>query len=148
MKHLASILLPAACLVIAGCSSPDPATPQGRRQINFELLGKTNKALSSELEATSPNLDTVRSRAKELNALSQKLESWFPAGSGPDGKIDTDALPDVWTKPQDFHAAAAKLIDAAAKLDQAATAGDLAGVKVHAAAAGAACKDCHAKFKD
>jgi cytochrome c556 len=53
----------------------------------------------------------------------------------------------VWSDAADFTAARDKLVLAAAGLDKAAAAGDMAGVGAALHPVSAACKGCHEKFK-
>ncbi len=72
----------------------------------------------------------------------------FPAGSGPDDGIKTHALQTIWTKPDEFKQAAAKLVEEAGKFNALAQAGDVAAIGGGMKALGGACKGCHDKFRE
>lgn len=55
----------------------------------------------------------------------------------------SEALPDIWMKPEDFKAKADTLYKAAQALDTA----SLDGVKAGMGAVGGACKSCHETFR-
>ena len=80
--------------------------------------------------------------------MAPRVESWFPAGSGPEDGIKTDALQTVWAKPDEFKQAAAKLVEESAKFNALAQAGDIAAIGEGMKALGGACKGCHDKFRE
>ncbi len=59
----------------------------------------------------------------------------------------TRALPEIWTRPDDFKAAQKVFSDAAPKLLAAANGGDLNAVKSTYGDLGKACKNCHDTFR-
>jgi cytochrome c556 len=72
--------------------------------------------------------------------------NWFPKGSGPEaGK--TRALPDIWSKPDDFAAAQKLFADKAPALTAAITAKDADAVGKAFRELGGACKNCHDSFR-
>ena len=73
-------------------------------------------------------------------------QQWFPKGTGPEaGK--TRALPEIWSKPEDFTAAQKMFSDRAPKLLAAVKAKDVAGVQAAFKEVGGACKNCHDTFR-
>jgi len=81
-----------------------------------------------------------------VNEASVDQGQWFPKGSGPEaGK--TAALPEIWTKPEDFKAAQKAFSDATPKLLAAANSGDIEAVRTNFAAVGKTCKGCHEPFR-
>lgn len=59
----------------------------------------------------------------------------------------TNALPKIWTEPDKFRAAAAKMQDEMTKLNVAAKGGNLDAIKVAVGAVGGACKACHDEYR-
>jgi len=137
-------------LALAACGNPD--TPAGRaadaRHESFEEIGDAFKQVADEVKAAKPDLVKIREAAATINGLAPRVESWFPAGSGPDDGIRTHALQTVWTKPGEFKAASAKFVDEAAKFNALAIAGDVAAIGAGMKALGGACKGCHDKFRE
>src|SRR6476661_369710 len=89
------------------------------RHEGMEGIGKSNKLIKQELNASSPNLDLVRYTASRMVSASKDANGWFAKGTGPElGK--TGAKPEIWENWPDFTAklhnfqAAAKIFNAAA----------------------------------
>lgn len=143
------VLAPLACLALAACGGPQTpgAKAAHERHEHFEALGKAFKALGDELKKDAPDTAKVRESAGAINGYASQVKTWFPAGSGPQDGVKTHALQAVWTDPDGFGQAAAKLTDAASALNAAAQAGDLAAVRGAVPPLGAACKGCHEHFR-
>ena len=142
-------------LVALACLLPNAAIAAGRinptavmheRHEGMETIGKANKALHRELDASSPNLAVIRAAARQIAGLAVKASGWFPQGTGPDvGK--TGAKPAIWQDPKDF---AAKLhnFQAEAKAFNAASNGnDMALIRTQYGNLGQTCKACHDKYR-
>lgn len=146
--RLTLVVIPA--LALAACGNPD--TPAGRaadaRHESFEAMGDHFKTITDQSKAEKPDLAKIREASAAINAAAPKIATWFPAGSGPDDGIRTDALQTVWTKPEEFKAASAKFVEEAAKFDALAVAGDVAAIGAGIAALGNGCKGCHDKFRE
>ena len=103
------------------------------------LIAYAMKALSNQAVLTT--------NANKLKASSQALPSWFPKGSGPESGVKTDAKAEVWSDAAGFAAAANKFQIEAAKFQELATAGDVAGMKAQSRVLGGTCKGCHDKYR-
>lgn len=153
----AAAVLAAGALLAAGAAiahddmGPVPNTPMGKavaaRHQNFKQLGGAFKAIVDELKKPDPDKAVIAASAKKMNTLAAAEPSWFPKGSGPEAGVKTAAKPDIWSDTAGFDAAVKRLQGATAKLDQLAAAGDLDGVKAQVRDTGAACKNCHDKFR-
>ena len=62
-------------------------------------------------------------------------------------KGDTKAKAEIWTEPDKFKAAAAKMQEEMAKLNVAAKAGNLDAIKVAVGETGKQCKGCHDTYR-
>lgn len=125
------------------------ATPQQmieQRQANFKQIGKAFKGVSDALKQSTPDVAVIKANASTLAALSTKLPTWFPRGTGKESGVKTEAAPAIWTKPAEFKAAAEKFAAAASGL-RLASAGDPAQIAPAAGALGATCKGCHESFR-
>ncbi len=144
-----TLLVPALCLALAACGGPQTpgAKAAHERQEHFHGLGKAFKSLGDELKRDKPDIAKIRQNAATIKGDAGQLRTWFPAGSGPQDGVKTHALAAVWTQPDEFGRAAAKLGDAAAALDAAAMSGDIAAVRGAVPPLGAACKNCHEHFR-
>jgi cytochrome c556 len=158
VRKTAFRLVSAAALacVLAACSSETPADNAvasaeppviEERQDNFEAIGDAFKLIRGELDKGTPDLAVVAAQANDINARAMRLEGYFPAGTGRDAGHDTEALPAIWEKPEEFAAARQKLIDESAKLASLAEAGDAAAIGPQVMAMGGACKGCHDQFR-
>lgn len=159
MRTTASRFLVAAALaaVLAACSGEagsDGATAAKdappvlkERHDNFEAIGDAFKALRGELEKDAPDFALIAASATDINTRAMKIEGHFPAGTSTADGFKTEALPAIWEKPEEFKAAATKLVDESAKLAELAGGGDKAAVGAQAMAMGGACKGCHDQFR-
>ena len=143
--------VPLIALALTACGG-NPDTPAGRaadaRHESFEEMGDAFKVVSDQLAASSTDMAAIQAAAGTIAGLAPKIETWFPAGSGPDDGIKTHALQTVWTKPDEFKAAAAKLVEESGKFAALAQAGDKAAVGEGMKALGGGCKGCHDKFRE
>ncbi len=137
-------------LGLSACGNPD--TPGGRaadaRHENFEALGKAMKGIGDQLKAQNPDMAAIREAAGKIGAMAPQLATWFPAGSGPDDGLRTEARQTVWTKPEEFKLAASRFVEEAAKFNLAAQGNDIKAVGAAMQGLGGTCKGCHEKFKE
>lgn len=159
IRTLAPRLVVSATLagLLAACSSEAPADAPAaaaaepavieERQDNFEAIGDAFKAVRGELEKDAPDFTLIAAKANDINTRAAKIEGHFPAGTSVDDGFDTEALAAIWQKPDDFKAAAQKLVDESAKLASLAGEGDKAALGAQAMTMGGACKGCHDNFR-
>jgi cytochrome c556 len=130
---------------------PIPNTPAAHaaaaRHQNFKQLGGAFKAILDELKKPSPDKAVLTTNAAKMNSLAAQEASWFPKGSGTESGVKTEAKPQVWSDPAGFAAAVQRLQGETAKLQQIAGTGDVAALKTQVQATGAACKNCHDKYR-
>ncbi len=148
----------ALALGLAACSggeatgeagAADKAAPPviKERHENFEAIGASFKAVRGELEKDAPDFALIAAKANDINGRAAKIADHFPAGTSTEDGFDTEALPAIWQKPEEFKAAAAKLVDESAKLASLAAGADKTAVASQAMAMGGACKGCHDQFR-
>jgi cytochrome c556 len=85
--------------------------------------------------------------AKHAEALANgaaELQYLFPSGSNVG---DSEALPAIWEEPEEFAKAIAKAEKATAAFSEAASAGDEDAIAAAFREVGAACRDCHDRFR-
>lgn len=162
--HTSRLFLTAAlAAALAACSDEAPAdapaedgvaAPAGdlsavvkERHDNFESIGDAFKAIRGELEKGAPDFALIATNATEINTRALKIEGHFPVGTSTENGFKTEALPAIWEKPEEFKAAAQKLVDESATLAEQAKGGDKAAVSAQAMAMGGSCKGCHDKFR-
>jgi cytochrome c556 len=139
---IAALLTP----VVLIAAEPSVKEFQKARHDHYHELGDAFKVVRDQTRSDKPDLAAIKTAAKKVSEAAADQAKWFPAGSGPEaGK--TDALPAIWSKPDDFKAAMKLFSDAAPKLNAAAGAGDLAAIKVAFGDVGKSCKNCHETFR-
>jgi cytochrome c556 len=134
-----------------GSTSPVPNTPAAHavvaRQQNYKQLGRAFKTIGDELKKDAPDKAVIAPNAAKVKTLAAQIPTWFPNGSGAEAGVKTAAKPQIWSDPAGFAAAAERLKVETTKLQQFADAGDLGAIKTQFAATGAACKNCHDKYR-
>jgi cytochrome c556 len=145
---IAAVALTASAVGLASVAvGADAKTTIETRQANMKKMGADMKALNDELKKDSPDLGVVRTSATDAEALANKLDSWFPKGTGTETGVKTAAKPEVWSDTAGFATSAHKLDVEAIRLQQIAAAGDIQGLKAQPKEISAACKACHDKFR-
>jgi cytochrome c556 len=117
------------------------------RQTHLKDMGAAFKTVRDQTRTSEPDMAQVKSAAAVIAKSAAEIDTWFPKGSGPDSKFETDAKAEIWADPSAFATAAKALQAEAPKLQQLANANDVAGVKAQAGKLGATCKGCHDKFR-
>ena len=142
------VLAAVAVMAVAGSAlAQDAASVEKARKDFFHVLGKAAKGSGEEFKKTPPSIAEIQKFAAILDAEAPKLPSHFPAGSGPESGVKTEAKADIWAKPDAFKKAAADLATAAHNYNLAAQKGDLMAAGAAMKAVGGTCKACHEEFK-
>lgn len=147
----------AVALLVSGCgqqaadetaASDAPVPPAvAERQEGFKALGASFKIINDQLKTDAPDMAQIVPAAERMNALASQIPTWFPAGTGPEDGVKTDALATVWSDPDGFSAAQTRLAEATTRLQDLAIAGDAAGLRDHVKMVGASCGGCHDNFR-
>lgn len=117
------------------------------RQERYEALGDTFRTLNQQFRSGSPDLAVVQEAAAQVPAIVEGMETWFPAGTGPESGVETEALSTIWETPDDF---AQKIVEhqaAVAALAEVANGGDLDAIQAAVQATGATCGACHDDYR-
>ena len=85
--------------------------------------------------------------AQALQALGANLEESFPKGSGPQSKVETEALDTIWSDAEGFTAAVKAYNDATAAFVEAAKTGDMAKAAEARGKVGQSCGGCHESYR-
>ena len=148
---LAALLLTAGLTAGAALAQDAAATPGGKavlaRQAHYKELNGAFRAINDQLRIDAPDKAAIGANAAKMKALGADLPGWFPKGSGPEAGVKTAAKAEIWTDAEGFAAAATKLQGETAKLADVAAAGDMDAIKAQVRATGAACKNCHDKYR-
>ncbi|MFT4935708.1 MAG: cytochrome c556 [Pseudoalteromonas distincta] len=152
-----TLMAGAVALLVASCGqqageeaaasdAPVPAAVT-ERQEGYKALGASFKVINDQLKTDAPDMAQIIPAAERMNALASQIPTWFPAGTGPQDGVKTDALATVWTDPEGFAAAQARLAEATTRLQELAMAGDVAGLREHVRVVGASCGGCHDNYR-
>jgi cytochrome c556 len=163
MKSVTLLAAIAAAAILAACGGEtsaaanhgDDALPNGMtvkqqietRQKNLKELGGAMKKAGDQMKSGAPSLDEIRPAVQTIKTHAAEIGTWFPAGTGPESGIETEALPKIWEDQAGFQAAAQKLGEEANKLSDVATGDDLAAIGAQVGLVGGACKNCHDNFR-
>ncbi|MGZ3306583.1 MAG: c-type cytochrome [Asticcacaulis sp.] len=126
----------------------DAASVEKARGDYFHGLGRASKGLRDALKSDAPDMDAVRGFITQIAAAAPNLPAQFPAGSGPESGVKTEAKAEIWSNPAKFKQDAAGLATAAQALNAAGAKGDVAAIRTAADGLGQACKTCHSEFKN
>ncbi len=124
-----------------------PAEVVKTRQRSLKALGAAFKTIRDELRGDSPDTAKIRGAAIDVTRAAGAIGHWFPAGTGPDSGVKTDAKTEVWTDAAGFAAARDTFIREANKWAQLGNVADVAAWKEGVASLGQSCKGCHDKYR-
>jgi cytochrome c556 len=138
--------LAAAVAIPAYAQFQKPEDAVRYRQSAFNVMGNHFGRIGAMVNGRVP----FDAKAAEINAEIVQSMSRLPyAGftEGTDKIGNTAALPEVWSQPDKFKAAAQKMQDAVGKLTVAAKSGNPDQLKTAFGETGATCKGCHDDFR-
>ena len=119
------------------------------RQQGFKDMGAAFKSIRDQFRRPKPVLVMLREYTKPLIRYSREpvLDNWFPVGTGPEAGYETDALPVIWERFDEFSARWEDYIQAAERLQESINTRDLDAVRTKARELGETCKGCHDTFR-
>jgi cytochrome c556 len=155
-----ALALVAAVITASGVTfaqGQSPASSQGQaasaaevvkiRQKGLKALGAAFKTIRDELKGDSPDAAKIREASVDITQVASAIDNWFPAGTGPDAGVKTDAKPEVWTDSAGFATAREAFVREANKWAQLGNGTDVSAWKEGAASLGQSCKGCHDKYR-
>jgi cytochrome c556 len=143
---VSTVALFAVAAAAAPLTKPQALSIMKQRHEHMEAFGDATKAIYTNLQSPSPDLNVIRQASTAIKRQAPKIVSWFPAGTGPEaGK--TRAKAEIWQKPKDFVVKAHDFTNAANAFDVAARRGDISEIKTAFRAMGLACKACHDPYR-
>ena len=146
LRFRLALIVPAVMAAALAHGDATTTSAQKARHEHYEHLGDAFKAVRDNSRGDSPDWAALEKAANTVVEASVDQQQWFAKGTGPEaGK--TRALPEIWTKPDDFTAAQKMLSDRAPKLLAAVKAKDQPGVQAAFKELGGACKNCHDHFR-
>ncbi|HSG89616.1 MAG TPA: cytochrome c [Pseudomonadales bacterium] len=125
----------------------DLATLIDARQTRFEEMGEAFKVFRDELRSDEPEVAVMPAAAEVIVSYAGHISEWFPAGSGPESGLETDALAYIWKNTDKFARIDADLVPAAAALQAAVATGEVGAITAEFSTVGRTCKACHDSFR-
>lgn len=142
---LASALLGAAFLSGQALTAAAQAQEDvvERRQAGLKEVGQRLGEIKKVVDAGG-DVAPVVGHSEAMREFFTGFPALFPAGSD---KGRTKASPAIWTDRAGFEAAAARILAATTKLNEAAKSGDAAATAAAFREAGSACGACHREYR-
>jgi len=117
------------------------------RRSGFKKMGAAMKSIAAELKTDAPDLAKMTSAAQAVSAGAKEQPNWFPAGSGPESGLDTDALPHIWKDTAKFSSLSSQLGVEAGNFSAALSGKDVATVRTQFKVLSDVCATCHKSFR-
>jgi cytochrome c556 len=150
----ALFLLAGLCALTAGavCASTadnasSPQTVIETRRATFKKMGAAMKAIVEQLKSDAPDSARMVAAAQVISAGAEELPRWFPAGTGPEAGVETDALPYIWQERAKFDSLVNRLLPESKTMVAAISGKDLAAIKAQVKAVSEVCSTCHHSFR-
>lgn len=132
----------------AGAQAPQTAAQNviEGRQAAMMLSGVAMGSIKGAIDAGQPPA-SQRFAARALSRWAHAAPGLFPAGSGPEAGVRTNAKAAIWTDRAGFEARAADYAAAADRLAELAAGEDPAAFAAQWTAVRATCQSCHDAYK-
>ncbi len=129
-------------------SAASPAEVIKARQQGLKSIGAAFKIIRDELKSSAPDVAKIKAAGARIAEEGSAIDRWFPAGTGPDSGVKTDARAEIWSDPSAFSAAREAFVREAAKSAQVFTTdSDPSAWSAATASLGQTCRGCHDKFR-
>ena len=140
----------AAFVLVAAAAAPLLAAPQDvvkSRVASLRELGAAFKNVNDELKGGSPQIYIIQLSARQINSAARQQYGWFPAGSGPQPGVKTNAKREIWAQAAQFKAGQDAFAAQAAAFAKVAASGDMNAIRVQTKKLGATCTACHRAYR-
>jgi cytochrome c556 len=137
----------ATCTSVTIAQSQSAAEVVKARQQGLKSLGAAFKVIRDELRNTSPDSAKIKAAAADITRAAGGIGTWFPAGTGPEAGLKTDAKSEVWADAAGFAAVQETFVREAGKWTRLGDSTDASAWKDAAASLGQSCKGCHDKYR-
>ena len=136
-----------ACMVgAAGAQTPQAEDVIKGRQGAMMLSGVAMASIKGAIDAGQP-LASQRFSTRSLARWAHAVPGMFPAGSGPEAGVPSNARAEIWSDRTGFEARAADYAAAADRLAELAAGDDAAAFAEQWTAVRATCQACHDGYK-
>ena len=116
------------------------------RQAAMMLSGVAMSSIKAAIDAGQP-IASQRFPTRALSRWAHAVPGMFPAGSGAEAGVRTNAKPEIWSDRAGFEARAADYAAAADRLAELAAGDDAAAFAAQWTAVRASCQACHDGYK-
>ena len=132
----------------AGAQPPrtEPVDVIKGRQAAMMLSGVAMGAIKGSIDAGQPPA-SQRFATRSLSRWAHAVPGMFPAGTGPEAGVQTNAKAEIWSDRAGFEARAADYAAAADRLAELAGGEDAAAFGAQWTAVRATCQACHDAYK-
>ena len=117
------------------------------RKTGLKKMGAAMKAMSTQLKSGAPDSTVMTTAAQAISTGAQLQPEWFPAGSGPESGVETDALAHIWKDRAKFDSLTNQLIAESKKLTTVIGGNDTAAIGAQMKVVGEVCGACHRSFR-
>ena len=145
LTRIASILALASLPAMA--EAPNIAAIIETRQAGFHEMGESMKVFRAVMRGGDVPAERQLEAAETVLKFAPEIGSWFPAGSGPESGLDTDALPYIWKNTEKFAGLSDDLVSAAEGLVAAVKSADKGAIVNGVRTVGGICGDCHDSYR-
>ena len=136
-----------ACMVgVTGAQAPRAEDVIKGRQGAMMLSGVAMASIKGAIDAGQP-LASQRFSTRSLARWAHAVPGMFPAGSGPEAGVPSNARAEIWSDRAGFEARAADYAAAADRLAELAAGDDAAAFAEQWTAVRATCQACHDGYK-
>ncbi len=138
----------AAIVAVSAMAFTAPALADGEikyRQAVMKSIGGHMGAISGIIKKGTANRANLVTHAQGMADLAGIAATVFPEGSD---FGETEALPAIWEKPEDFKKAVKMFEDAASAFNMAAKSDDMAQIGPAFGNLAKTCKNCHENFRE
>ncbi|HSD68551.1 MAG TPA: cytochrome c [Woeseiaceae bacterium] len=148
VKYRSTLAVTAALISVAvSPSAGADTTPQDASDYRKSVMTTLKGHIGASSMHARGLVDGQEFLVKHANGLANgvsELQQLFPAGSNVE---DSDALPVIWEKPEEFAAAIDKAVAATQKFVAAAESGDKEAISSAFREVGGSCRGCHDTFR-
>jgi len=133
-------------VAVAEESSSLQAVIETRRE-TFKKMGAGMKLIVAQLKTDTPDSARMTAAAQFISVNVEEITHWFPAGSGRETGIETDALPYIWKDRAKFDSIANQILPEAKRLVAVIGGNDIEATKAQVKVVGDVCGTCHKSFR-
>jgi cytochrome c556 len=127
--------------------SPSPQVVIETRRGIFKKMGAGMKLIVAQLKTDAPDSARMAAAAQFISLHAEEIPHWFPAGSGKEAGIETDALPYIWKDRAKFDSIANQLVPESKRLVDVIAGNDIDTTRAQVKVVGDVCGACHKSFR-